>query len=347
MELRIPIRRLVPMARQAQLAGIDLAPLLGELGLPTQFATQSRQTVSLGDYYRLQNSLALLLGDETLHFSARHLVHGSTDFVLQNTARCRSLAEAMETIAQSYNFLHGGSFNRVATTKATIDCIIDDRQFPYTAGSDQEYNFFAAECTLIFLHCMLSCLSAEIDDGVVALQVRRPTPGGDCSHLGYWDVPIRFGADVYRLSFRREVADAAIAPTTAALSSAAIYRKIVERVAGIEAQRIVAAPVAALVRSAFEAGVSEQESVAARLGVSIATLRRQLTAEGTSFRQLRRDFLNECARDWLRAGRSVTETAEALGFSDFRAFNRAFKEWNGVTPTEFKGAAKTDPAERR
>ncbi|MGD9800293.1 MAG: helix-turn-helix domain-containing protein [Parvularculaceae bacterium] len=31
----------------------------------------------------------------------------------------------------------------------------------------------------------------------------------------------------------------------------------------------------------------------------------------------------------------MADVAEELGFSDFRAFNRAFKAWNGVTPKAY------------
>jgi AraC-like DNA-binding protein len=36
----------------------------------------------------------------------------------------------------------------------------------------------------------------------------------------------------------------------------------------------------------------------------------------------------------------VADVSEALGFSEFRAFNRAFKDWNNVTPKAFVRAAR-------
>jgi AraC-like DNA-binding protein len=71
-----------------------------------------------------------------------------------------------------------------------------------------------------------------------------------------------------------------------------------------------------------------------------ATLRRRLESEGASFRDLRRDTLNEAAKRLLRRRSSVAEVAEELGFSDFRSFNRAFKAWNGVTPKAYADGAR-------
>jgi AraC-like DNA-binding protein len=79
-------------------------------------------------------------------------------------------------------------------------------------------------------------------------------------------------------------------------------------------------------------------NVAAReLGMSVRSLRRRLAEEGVSYRELVQATLEEAATRLLQTpGRSVQETAHATGFSDSTAFHRAFKQWTGVTPTEFK-----------
>ena len=59
-----------------------------------------------------------------------------------------------------------------------------------------------------------------------------------------------------------------------------------------------------------------------------------------SFRDLRKEVLNDAAKSLLRRRKSVPEIAAELGFSDFRAFNRAFKAWNGETPKAFADRAR-------
>lgn len=337
--------RVKPLLNQARAAGIDVEDLFRSLDLDLTLLGQSNHEVlSLANYYRIQNRLSILFGDETLHLSSRQLLPGSTDFVLQHVGDCKNLHEVMRVIAKSYNLLHGGQYNSVVKKSASIDYIIDDRQFPYIADQSLEDIYFSIECVLIFLHCMLMIVSPRAKTAITELQIRRPSPGGECDHLSYWDAPIKFGAGAYRVSFSREIAIRPLrAPDAEALTSNAVYQKIVDVVAGQHASYENLQSTSALVRDALSRGVVEQSDVAAQMGVSVATLRRRLADEETGFRELRRDVLNETAKRLLLTRQTVADVSEALGFSEFRAFNRAFKDWNGVTPTAFQRAGQIQP----
>ncbi|WDI32347.1 helix-turn-helix domain-containing protein [Hyphococcus flavus] len=329
--------RLDPLLAQATKAGIEIGPLLKSLSLPAALAEATGpDRIDLADYYRLQNRLSILFGDETVHLSSRQLLSGSTDFVLQNVHDCDNLYEVMRVLARSYNMLHGGQYNSVVKRRASVDIIINDRDFPYVDTHSAEFIYFSIECVLIFLHCILLIVSPSAKDAVKSVFIRRPSPGGDCAHLGYWDAPIRFAADKYRLSFDLETSLRPITmPQQEALTSNAVYQKIVDVVAGRTARREAPKSTTSLVRDALSRGVVEQADLAAQMNVSVATLRRRLGLEGGSFRELRREVLNEEAQRLLLSEKSVADVSDALGFSEFRAFNRAFKDWNGLTPKAF------------
>lgn len=75
--------------------------------------------------------------------------------------------------------------------------------------------------------------------------------------------------------------------------------------------------------------------------MSARSLRRRLAEEGVSYRELVQERLAETAAQVLRTpGKSVQDAAHATGFSDAAAFDRAFKQWTGMTPTEFRGTAR-------
>ncbi len=79
------------------------------------------------------------------------------------------------------------------------------------------------------------------------------------------------------------------------------------------------------------------ERAAAALHMSPRTLRRQLRAEGTSFRELVEGFRHERAVFLLSTARyAIADVAFLLGYSELSAFYRAFRRWTGTTPAEYR-----------
>ncbi|MBS0365217.1 MAG: AraC family transcriptional regulator [Proteobacteria bacterium] len=75
------------------------------------------------------------------------------------------------------------------------------------------------------------------------------------------------------------------------------------------------------------------EDVARTLGVSVRTLRRRLEEAGCSFRELIDRVRARGAQQMLgERGVTVAQVGARLGFSDVRAFRRAYKRWVGRAP---------------
>ena len=102
----------------------------------------------------------------------------------------------------------------------------------------------------------------------------------------------------------------------------------------------VAADVSRMLIQTLPSGHMDQETIAQRLYRSRSTLQRQLSAEGTSYRQILDETRRELAERYLEEGRhSQAQVAYMLGFSDQSNFARAFKRWTGVSPGEYQKAA--------
>jgi AraC-like DNA-binding protein len=86
--------------------------------------------------------------------------------------------------------------------------------------------------------------------------------------------------------------------------------------------------------------------VARRCGVSERTLRRHLSAEGTSYAELLDETRRELATEWLTAGeRTIASIATTLGFAHVSSFYKAFRRWTGCTPVEYRRGVvpRTEP----
>ena len=78
-------------------------------------------------------------------------------------------------------------------------------------------------------------------------------------------------------------------------------------------------------------------AVADQLSMNVRTLQRRLECVGISFRSL----LSECRRqralqELSEIERSISEVSIRLGYSDPAHFTRAFRQWIGHSPSEYR-----------
>ncbi|WP_186828388.1 AraC family transcriptional regulator [Pseudomonas chlororaphis] len=80
------------------------------------------------------------------------------------------------------------------------------------------------------------------------------------------------------------------------------------------------------------------DTMANELSVHPRALRRLLEHEGTTYKDLLADVRCRLAIEYLRNTRITTEEiASRLGYSDAANFRRAFSQWTGKTPSEYRG----------
>ena len=88
--------------------------------------------------------------------------------------------------------------------------------------------------------------------------------------------------------------------------------------------------------AAIPSGFFMVEDIAHRLGLSVRTLQRNLSAENTSFKQELQAVQKAMAFSYLKLGLPTEEISSLIGYSEVNAFSRAFKKWTGMTLTEYK-----------
>jgi AraC-like DNA-binding protein len=99
-------------------------------------------------------------------------------------------------------------------------------------------------------------------------------------------------------------------------------------------ERVRAALVAAL-----ERGRIDIEGVARAVAISERSLRRQLCARQTTYRQLVDEARRELACKLLVEREPVQAVADRVGFRSVSAFQKAFQRWMKVSPSEYRRVA--------
>ena len=91
------------------------------------------------------------------------------------------------------------------------------------------------------------------------------------------------------------------------------------------------------IADALRCGEPTLSHIAKHLALSPRTLQRRLGEHALRFADLLDATREGLARSYLNDRKiSMAEVAYLLGYSEQSAFNRAFKRWTGVSPTQFR-----------
>ena len=91
------------------------------------------------------------------------------------------------------------------------------------------------------------------------------------------------------------------------------------------------------IRGLMLSSVPRRELVADQLHISVRTLNRRLADARLTWQELLDSMRLQLARDYLLdSGMTIENIATHLGFRDVRSFQRRFRLWTGMTPTDFR-----------
>jgi AraC-like DNA-binding protein len=338
----VPAAELHSLGPVASAAGINLREILRGLDLaPEVLEDPGSAAIGLADYFRILERFSLALQDESCGLTARPLMLGATDLVLSNVSGCGNLPDVMRAVANTYNILHGGAYNRVEVRSDRLTYVIDDNRFPYVSDADPARILFRMNCVLVFLHALLTLVAGDALAGSLRQVHTKSARSSGSGFSEFWGVPIRWSSPFYALDYEPGAAAFAVSGCRPPPSSRAIYRRMIELAEDKRRAPPASRSALGVVSDAFSESIYNEAAVARRAGISIATLRRRLQAEGLpAFRELRDRALNQAARTLLERRTNASGVAEQLGFSDLRSFSRAFKRWNGMTPAAYARARR-------
>jgi AraC-like DNA-binding protein len=105
----------------------------------------------------------------------------------------------------------------------------------------------------------------------------------------------------------------------------------------LESRSSIREQVKVVLKRSLASGRPELAGMAHDLGMSERTLQRRITEEGSTFRDLVMEARRELGRKLLSdPSADIDEVACLLGYQDTSSFYRAFREWEGVTPSRWR-----------
>jgi AraC-like DNA-binding protein len=316
-------------------AGGDPLPLLKAAGVAAATLAEPATRIPVDRYAALYNLTNRALDDEAFALFSVPMRIGSFEFLCRAVASAPTLGEALERMGR---FLHvllpDVTVATIAQRQAGVAIVTIVEARPLARRNGDPARVFAFEWLLRLIHglaCWLVGRGLALDR--VAFPYPRPRHADDYALIytehAEFDAPwlaAQFDASFLDLPIRRDEAAVNLFLQGAPGKITMLYRRDREMVLRVRELLRLALPVSI-----------DLDHVAATLHLSTRTLHRRLADEGASFRSIKDALRRDMALAQLaKSNEPIAGIAADLGYADTSAFYRAFTDWTGVAPSEYR-----------
>ncbi|MEL6478928.1 MAG: AraC family transcriptional regulator ligand-binding domain-containing protein [Pseudomonadota bacterium] len=200
-----------------------------------------------------------------------------------------------------------------------------------------------AGCTVEMAYAIIARLMREVlglTDALIRVDLSHAPRGDSAAYEAHFLCPVRFSAAANALIFRQGALATPVRRAEPTLFAYVeqhfeILRRQIET--GKNGDRL--RPLRRAITESAASGSYRAGDILHRAGLSRRGVQRLTAAHGTTLVAMIEEARQANARVFLSdPSISVEMAASLLGYSDDRAFRRAFKRWTGMSPTEFRKA---------
>ncbi|MGH0035307.1 MAG: AraC family transcriptional regulator [Myxococcota bacterium] len=327
--LTCSVRAISPLVRLFERRGRSTAPLLEAAGLESARVSDPDLRLPASGFLS-----AWAWAEE--HSGDPHLgLHAAEAVDLDHTALLAYLAASSATAREAYQ--RATRFTRIVADFLGFDLVDEKGRALFRIVTPP--GIVLPRAYAEFTVATMARISPRIlgEGRELEAWLARPAPDDRREHDRVLGIPIRFDAPVYGACVRAADLDLRL-PRADADLAALLERQAQEALDRLPADASTTAAVRRVIETLLPRGQAGLESVASALGLGARTLRRRLSAEGTSHRRLLQQVRIERATRALEAGeRSIGEVAFLVGYADASAFCKAFRRWTGHSPRAHRG----------
>ncbi|MEJ2172785.1 MAG: AraC family transcriptional regulator [Woeseiaceae bacterium] len=313
--------------------GLDPRPIFAELGIDDGQFFKPGARVPFAKMNELWRQATAATGDPWFGFAVGARAMPGDFFVLGHAwLASATLHGAMNRLCRYGHVLTTRSSHLELQSRAEgyalVESLPQGAVRPQKAAKDAGFVALISLCDII-TEAPVRPLRAELTVPIEAQSDR---------YDALFECPVEYGSDKETLLFAAEDLDAPLAGSIPEVARAT------DRIAENYIQSLDSSSVATAVRQMLvqmlPSGRTDQDTVANRLYRSRSTLQRQLSAEGTSYRDILETTRQALAEQYLLDDEySQAQIAFMVGFADQSNFARAFKRWTGMSPGEYQKAA--------
>jgi len=189
---------------------------------------------------------------------------------------------------------------------------------------------------LALMACWVRMVTPLVDDlHLLRAQFVHARPDDLTDYDDVFACSLQFCAEHYGLVLPGSMRDAPLIQANPPLQS--LLRQHAEALLARLPSEGLSARVVALLGEQLAQGEPDRSKLARALHLSERTLQRRLADEGSSYQQLLNDTRRQLAEHHLRHSKlPAAEIALLLGYSEPSVFFRAFRQWTGLTPGEYR-----------
>lgn len=337
--ITVPMRGALALIDAASAQGVATDALLSQAAIDRSLLDIPRARLSVKQFSRLYACIVSALEDEGLGLLGMPLRPGAVETFCRTGVTTSTFADCVQVIARGCN---------AALGDFRVDCIAGngDIQLRFRerrAGTVK--SLLAYEVTLLAIYAVMSWLVGQRLP-LVCAAFPCPPPRRRLELRTLLAGPARFRQPHCALHFPAQ-AGALHVVRNADEIPRFIRRAPASFVEALLVGDSLAADVRRVLQRALPALLSLPQ-VAEHLAVSPRTLHRKLDASGTSFQKIKDDLRRDMALHFLTRGATpLKQIAISLGFSDQSTFQRAFAQWTGLAPGEYRRLTQPQAAGRR
>jgi AraC-like DNA-binding protein len=330
----IPIERAMDLLKVWRTRDLDADRLMQRSGISDVLLSSSRARLSQSQFSSFFNSAALVSRDESWGLCPRPIPVGSFALMCRSAATQPTLGAALRTGLHCYHVTSRDFEARLSLIdRKRARVRLTDRI------SDPECRRQFHATFVFFLYGMM-CWIAGRRLPLEGVQFSFPRASASVETAKVYRTNVSYCSELTELHFDAGLLQ--LANTQDSVSAEDFLRKSPGNLAvAFKDTASTAERVRRHLRRNLGEG-SSLENMAAVLQLSVATLRRRLLDEKTSFQRLKDEVRRDVSIEYLvSTNLPLEELAVRTGFVEVSAFHRAFKRWTGCAPGDYRKRSST------